>query len=114
MRFDIVAVHAALTIKASADRMEVFTAYAAVGQSNSYAFFYTDYGTYKINANEGCRGTSVPGMVKFCVDWGKRRAHFKFSGQRKRCLTQDSENAYGCPAVSCHKTTWREIPCHWR
>ncbi|KAH7183589.1 uncharacterized protein B0J16DRAFT_386663 [Fusarium flagelliforme] len=114
MRFDILAVFAALAINASADRMEVFTKCGACSCDANSAFFYTDYGAYKINAQKGCRGTSVPGMVKFCVDWDERRAHFKFSGQSKRCLTQDSQNAYGCSAVQCYKTIWREIPCHWR
>jgi len=115
MRFDILAVLAALAMNASADRMEVFTKCAACKNcDSSTALFYTDYGTYKVNAEEGCRRTKVPGMVKFCVDWGKRRAHFKISGQSKRCLTQDLENPYGCPSVQCFKTTWKEIPCHWR
>ncbi|KAH7224432.1 uncharacterized protein BKA55DRAFT_527597 [Fusarium redolens] len=113
MRFEIAAVIMALAMNVSADRMEIFTK-CTLGCDSSDAFFYTDYGAYKVNANEGCRSTSVPGMVEFCVDWGKRRSHFRFSGQNKRCLIQDSESAYGCAYNSCWKTTWKEISCHWR
>ncbi|KAG5775391.1 hypothetical protein H9Q73_010933 [Fusarium xylarioides] len=76
-------------------------------------WFYTDYGTYHVDTNTGCMGTSVPAMVDFCVDWDNRCAHFRFSGQGKRCMIQDSESAYGC-ASTCYKTTWREIPYNWR
>ncbi|KAL6412987.1 hypothetical protein AUP68_02481 [Ilyonectria robusta] len=116
MRFDILATLAALASGAVADRMEVFTECAAFGQCNSgNAFFYTDFGTYKVNANTGCRGTGVPGMVEFCVDWDRRRAHFRFDHQsNKRCLVQRSETAYGCNAQACWKTTWEEVGCSWR
>ncbi|KAI7763050.1 hypothetical protein LZL87_011193 [Fusarium oxysporum] len=113
MRFDITAILASLALTASADRMEVFTTCAGFSCRSSDAWFYTDYGTYSVNAEKGCRGTSVPAMVEFCVDWDNRRAHFRFSGQGKRCMVQDSESAYGC-ASTCYKTTWREIPCNWR
>ncbi|RBA19747.1 hypothetical protein FPRO05_09047 [Fusarium proliferatum] len=113
MRLDITAVLASLALTASADRMEVFTTCAGWTCRSNDAWFYTDYGTYKVNADTGCRGTSVPAMVEFCVDWDNRRAHFRFSGQGKRCMVQDSESAYGC-AATCYKTTWREIPCNWR
>ncbi|KAF9770150.1 hypothetical protein IL306_012333 [Fusarium sp. DS 682] len=114
MRFDITAILATLALTASADRMEVFTRCSVGTCDSGHAVFYTDYGSYNVNANKGCRKTSVPAMVEFCVDWDKRRSHFRFSGQGKRCLTQDSEAAYGCDAESCWKTTWKEIPCNWR
>ncbi|KAF4452209.1 hypothetical protein F53441_4949 [Fusarium austroafricanum] len=114
MRFDITALLMALTMTASADRMEVFTECGGWTCMSYNAWFYTDYGTYKVNAEKGCRDTSVPAMVEFCVDWDNRRSHFRFSGQGKRCLIQDSESAYGCNANACYKTTWKEIPCSWR
>lgn len=115
MRFDILATLAALASGAVADRMEVFTECAAFGQcSSANAFFYTDYGTYRVDANTGCRGTSVPGMIEFCVDWDNRRAHFVYNGQNKRCLIQRSETVYGCAAQQCWKTTWEEVGCSWR
>jgi hypothetical protein len=114
MRFDVTAVLMALAMTASADRMEVFTSCGPGNCDSSDAIFYTDYGTYRVNANTGCRGTSVPAMVEFCVDWDNRRSHFRFSGQGKRCLVQDSQIVYGCHRRQCWKTTWREIPCNWR
>ncbi|KAF4956034.1 hypothetical protein FSARC_11697 [Fusarium sarcochroum] len=114
MRFDIAAIFASLALTTAADRMEVFTKCAVGSCDSRQAVFYTDVGSYKVDASKGCRKTSVPGMTEFCVDWDKRRAHFKFSHQAtKRCLTQDSESAYGCDAQSCWKTTWREIGCNW-
>lgn len=81
MRFDITAVLASLALTVSADRMEVFTSCGGFTCSSSDAWFYIIYGTYKVNADKGYRGTSVPAMVEFCVDWDNRRAHFRFSGQ---------------------------------
>ncbi|KAI1008520.1 hypothetical protein LB504_001296 [Fusarium proliferatum] len=113
MRLDITAVLASLALTVSADRMEVFTSCSGFKCSSSNAWFYTDYSTYKVNVNKGYRGTSIPAMVEFCVDWDNRLAHFRFSGQGKRCMVQDSESAYGC-AATCYKTTWSEIPYNWR
>ncbi|KAL3953926.1 hypothetical protein ACCO45_011882 [Purpureocillium lilacinum] len=54
------------------------------------AVFYTDYGAYDFNnANSGCYGIPVPGMVEFCLDTVEKRAHFRFEGQGKRCLRKD-------------------------
>ncbi|KAF5985152.1 hypothetical protein FCOIX_2233 [Fusarium coicis] len=113
MRFDTNAILASLALTASADCKEVFPACAGFTCRSSDAWFYTDCGTYSVNAEKGCRGTSVPAMVEFCVDWDNRREHFRFSGQGKRCMVQDWESAYGC-AATCYKTTWREIACNWR
>lgn len=114
MRFDITAIIASLALTTAAYRMEVFTKCGGVTCDSRQGVFYTDFGSYQVNADKGCRKTSVPGMTEFCVDWDRRRAHFKFSHQAtKRCLTQDSETPYGCQG-SCWKTTWREIPCNWR
>ncbi|KAF5253891.1 hypothetical protein FANTH_1216 [Fusarium anthophilum] len=117
MRFDITAIIAAMALVVSADRMEVFTSCAAGSCHSDDGIFYTDFGAYRVNANEGCRGTSVPAMTEFCMDWSNRRGHFRFSGQaNKRCLVQDSENKVGCGSdgTDCWKTTWKEIACYWR
>ncbi|RGP79798.1 hypothetical protein FLONG3_2112 [Fusarium longipes] len=113
MRFDITTILATLALTAFADRMEVFTTCNPFCDSG-HGIFYTDYGTYNFNANEGCRTIPVPALTDFCIDWGKRRAHFRFSGQGKRCMIQDSENRLACSASSCWKTTWKEVPCNWR
>ncbi|KAF4953262.1 hypothetical protein FGADI_6128 [Fusarium gaditjirri] len=99
MRFDITVILASLALTTSANRKEVFTTCAGFTFSSNEAWLYTDYGTYKFNAEKGCRATSVPAMVEFCVDWDNKRSHFRFSGQGKRCMVQDSESAYGCAAT---------------
>ena len=117
MRLDIPAIIAAMAATIAADRLEVHTRCAPGSCDSRSGIFYTDFGSYSVDANEGCRGTSVPGMTEFCMDWGRRRGHFRFSHQgNKRCLTQDSETKYGCDDanVGCWKTTWRELPCNWR
>ncbi|KAG5807858.1 hypothetical protein H9Q74_007653 [Fusarium xylarioides] len=105
MRFDTAAILASLALTASADRMGVFTTCSGFTCRSNNAWFHSDFGTYSVNAEKGCRGTSVPVMPKFCVDWDtdNRRTHFRFSGQGRRCIVQDSESAYGC-AATCYKT----------
>ena len=87
------------------------------GCDSSQAVFYTDYGGFRIDANDGCRATGVPGMVDFCVDWKASRAHFRFSHQSfKRCLgvTGILRNV-GCSDWNdCTLITWKEIACSWR
>jgi len=80
------------------------------------AVFYTDYGAYDFNnANSGCYGIPVPGMVEFCLDTVEKRAHFRFEGQGKRCLRKDRKSAhlYKCPAYSCAAWKMYEVPCDW-
>jgi hypothetical protein len=102
---------------ASADRMTVNTQCPCniCGSCDSRdATFFTDSGSYKVNANKGCRSTSVPKMTEFCVDWGKGRAHFRYSGQaNKRCLLMRSQAPYGCSADHCHRTEWEPATCSW-
>ncbi|KAF4441827.1 hypothetical protein F53441_11912 [Fusarium austroafricanum] len=116
MRLDIPTIIAAMAATVAADRLDVITNCAAGSCKSENGMFYTDFGSYRVNANEGCRGTSVPGMTEFCMDWGRRRGHFRFSHQDyKRCLTQASEDQFGCGEnMDCWKTTWREIACNWR
>ncbi|CEI66216.1 hypothetical protein FVEN_g4388 [Fusarium venenatum] len=113
MRFEFTSLVAFLATTALADRMEIFTKCGDTSCNSYDGWFYTDYGAYRVNANTGCRVPGVPHMEEFCIDWDNRRLHFRFGGQDKRCMTQDSESAYGCGAT-CYKTTWREIPCYWR
>jgi hypothetical protein len=67
----ITALLAALTATTSADRMTVNIRCPCniCGSCDSRdATFFTDSGSYKVNANKGCRSTSVPMMTEFCVD----------------------------------------------
>lgn len=109
---------AALSTAVLADRMTITTKCPCngCGSCNSHGTFFTDFGAYGINANEGCRGTGVPGMVDFCVDWGRGRGHFQFSHQSfKRCLLMRSRVSYGCEdAHTCDVSEWVESPCTWR
>jgi hypothetical protein len=104
----------------TADKMWVHTTCPIFGScDSSRALFYTDYGVYLVNANEGCRGTNVPGMIDFCMDWGNQRGHFQFSHQDfKRCLRHASSDDYSCSdgmwVVRCSDTWWDEVPCTWK
>jgi hypothetical protein len=81
--------------------------------------FVTANGRYDVNANNGCRGTSVPGMSEFCVDTKNNRAHFKFSFQTvKHCLRKVSNttpecNGSGPGQVCSYSENWQPTPCTW-
>ncbi|KAF4463631.1 hypothetical protein FALBO_9550 [Fusarium albosuccineum] len=114
MRFDFTALLATLATTCAADRMVVYTKCGLTSCNSRQAVFYTDWGTYDVNADEGCRGTSVPGMIAFCVDWGRKRGHFQYSGQNKRCMLMRAMDPYGCDWDHCHKSTWEETTCNWK
>lgn len=99
-----------------ADHMTVNEEYGGFGQyDRSDAIFFTDYGAYRVNANNGCRGTSVPGMTDFCVDWARTRGHFKYSHQDfKRCMIVTSRTGYPCLASECQRYEFGEVGCSWR
>ncbi|KAK2022141.1 hypothetical protein LX32DRAFT_603388 [Colletotrichum zoysiae] len=114
MRFYITALIASLATISMADTMTVFTECGPFGLCDSKnAIFYTASGTYNVDANKGCRGTGVPGMTEFCVDWDRFRGHFKFSHQaKKRCLVMRSRASQACPAYRCDKSEWEEVGCN--
>lgn len=104
---------------ATADQLETYSVSNANGIVGR---FRTDYGEYTIDAADGCRSTPVPGMVEFCIDWGRNRGHFRFSHQSfKRCLRKSSSAGYdyGCPGAGgtparCRYDRWDEVGCTWR
>jgi hypothetical protein len=105
---------------ALADGMAVFTYCASfnIWCTSVSGVFTTDYGSYRVDANEGCRGTGVPGMTEFCVDWGNSRGHFRFGGQARRCMSKKHTmniDGYGqCPTGStCNLSAWEEVRCTW-
>ena len=54
-------------------------------------------------------------MVEFCVDWGRKRGHFRFDHQSfKRCMLMRSSVPYGCSADHCEHSEWEEVGCSWR
>ncbi|KAK1995286.1 hypothetical protein LX36DRAFT_582779 [Colletotrichum falcatum] len=113
MRFEVMALIAGLATISTANTMTVFTECGPFNMCDSKnAIFYTDTGIYSVNANKGCRGTRVPGMTEFCVDWDKFRGHFKYSHQtKKRCLLMRSRTTHACPAYRCDKSDWEEVGC---
>lgn len=77
--------------------------------------FITDFGRYSVNGNDGCHGTSVPGMTEFCLDHRRDRGHFRFSHQgHKRCLRRSHNNDSDCGEAACWTSVWNEVACTWR
>jgi hypothetical protein len=116
MRFDITSILMAMATTVIADRLEVRTDCIFGGCNSSQGTFFTDFASYSVDASAGCRGTSVPGMTEFCMDWPNKRGHFRFSHQSyKRCLRMDTDVAIGCSGGwNCHYSTWKEVGCNWR
>lgn len=83
---------------------------------NHSGSFVVDSGSYDVNA-DGCQTTGIPGMLEFCVDWGNKRAHFRFDGQGKRCMRLASIEYVVCSdafeSATCSTETFEETPCDW-
>ncbi|KAK2760862.1 hypothetical protein FQN54_002102 [Arachnomyces sp. PD_36] len=81
-----------------------------------YAHWHIGYSVYEIDAEEGCRDPSVPGMTWICVDYGNERGEFKYEGGPKRCFTRTSTTRItddSCWAIECWRKVWEEAPCTW-
>jgi len=101
-----------LAAHAAADQVLVYTTCGLVCNSQ-HAIWNTNFGHYRIDANEGCRSSGqVPSLRSFCFDWGRERAHFFFSGQGKRCLKMRSSLGFGHTGVGSAQR-WVEVPCTW-
>ncbi|KAM5346128.1 hypothetical protein ACJ41O_009133 [Fusarium nematophilum] len=115
MRFELTALLATLATTCAADRLVVYTFCNSNWHCNSKdATFFTDFGSYPIDANEGCRKPYVPAMTELCMDWNRQRAHFRYEGQGKRCLRRGEMTEYGCSSYACQKTEWYEVSCSWK
>lgn len=115
MRFEyIVGVLATLATSGMADRMTIYEECSVTDCIRRNSLFFTDFGTYNIDASNGCRGTSVPGMVEFCVDIPRNRAHFRFGNQNKRCMVLASKSSYPCEYYYCNRAEFVEVGCSWR
>jgi hypothetical protein len=78
-----------------------------LGWCNSQGVFHTDFGSYDVDANEGCGVPAIPAMVEFGMDWGQRRGLFRFVGQGdKRCMRETYDQGW--------YRKWYETPCTWR
>lgn len=115
MRFGSITLLAAMCATAAADALLVYRRCGGVGNKcESPGVFYTDYGEYEIDANEGCRRIKVPYLEEFCVDYRNQRAHFRFGGQSKRCMTVVSSEPFDCASRYCWKFQFQEITCSWK
>jgi len=94
-----------------ADHMNTITQCPVFGACDSQGAWYTDYDVHDINANEGCRNPYIPEMANICMDWGRRRGHFNFNNQGKRCIVERG-NIYAASNVVLG--VWLEVPCTWR
>lgn len=118
MRLSISSLIAGLTLAttAAADSMYLQT-YCFTLACTSNGYFITAFGRYDVDGDNGCRQTSVPGMIEFCIDEKRERMHFKFQGQEKRCMKVfDSEWALCSDDnkfATCSSTSWDEVPCDW-
>ncbi|KAK6211147.1 hypothetical protein QIS74_10411 [Colletotrichum tabaci] len=114
MRFEVATLIAALATTSVADLLWAVVECDWNGNCNRvHSTFYTSYGSYSVDASDGCRGTSVPGMTEFCLDWSRSRGHFKYSHQSfKRCLVMTSITTLNPPGSST--SSWEERACTWR
>jgi hypothetical protein len=125
MRPGIIGLAIALAARVAADSLAVYTQCidvfgSAVGCRDDGIFYsFGDTVGFNVNADAGCRGTAVPGMVDFCVDWSRSRAHFRFGDQAsKRCLVITAIMDIGnweCEAgFTCRFILFEEVGCTWR
>ena len=112
---------------AAADKMQTTAQGSNAEKAVAWAYFYTDYGHWAVDANHGCRydsDTNVPGIVELCVDWNKGpngRAHFIFVGQNRRCLlntkllgeTRCTSHIEDGVSSHCWQHEWTEVACTW-
>lgn len=77
--------------------------------------FITNNGVaHDVDVSGGCRGTSVPNMVEFCISWNVPRGHFRFSHeQNKRCLIYSRIEHEDCGLNTCAWVYFEEGPCTW-
>lgn len=110
MRLPIVTVLASFAPIVAADFMIVLTKCVIQPWCNSQGTWYTGYGAYTIDANEGCRDpVDVSSMNTLCMDWGNQRGHFFFDNQPKRCIRKTSEDLHSDIWLS----RWEEVACTW-
>ncbi|KAF9873359.1 hypothetical protein CkaCkLH20_09172 [Colletotrichum karsti] len=69
---NIILLLASSTTLISAHRME-----SLKGKAGNAKFFNRKGESWGVDAHSGCRGTKVPRLVQFCVDWDLGRCHFR-------------------------------------
>ncbi|KAH6869611.1 hypothetical protein BKA70DRAFT_1242325 [Coprinopsis sp. MPI-PUGE-AT-0042] len=79
------------TGSALADHMTTYTGCPLIGACNSPGKFITAFGTWDVDANEGCRDPRCP-----------------------RDVPAVSSTAYNCGGGTCWRGEWDEVGCSWR
>lgn len=81
----------------------------------------TNTAQYKVDAKGGChKNPGPPSIYEICWDWSNKRAHFKATGQNKRCLVVVKEVNYACTptpggtSAQCTNYNFIELSCSWR
>ncbi|GAB1319907.1 hypothetical protein MFIFM68171_10117 [Madurella fahalii] len=117
MRLEFLTLLATLAATCAADSLALFEGCLSFTSQNcrrERGVFFTSNGGYNVDANDGCRGTSVPGMVEFCIDWANNRGRFRFSHQSsKRCLALQAR-LHTNMCDGCSLVTWKEVASNWR
>lgn len=116
LSFTSVLITLGLASTAAADRLTIHHNCALFTSCRTTAIYYTDFASYSVDGGNGCKGTQVPGMVDFCIDSDKYRAHVQFSHQsHKRCLYADEPDYPDCGQYNqCWTLYMEEGPCYWR
>jgi len=119
MKLSIPALAAAalsLAATASADSMYVDHV-CLVTSCSAKGYFTTSFGTFEVNAKDGCRTSGVPYMNEFCIDEKRGRMHFRFNQQNKRCMKVTSSDFEECNSgnswATCSTDYYTEVPCTW-
>ncbi|CAF3467620.1 hypothetical protein SNK03_013502 [Fusarium graminearum] len=113
MRFDIT-IPLAMATSVVANRLYVHTSCLVKRCDSSKGKFIADFASDDVNASTVRRGTDVPYMTEFYMDWLNRRAHPKFSGSNNYCLGIGLGVEINCNGGwNCYMAIWKEVRCNW-
>jgi len=105
-----------LATTAAAEHMYV-DEYCATLLCNRNGRFVTNWGEYRLDAADGCRGVPNSPIREICVDVRNERLHFFYTdGQPKRCMRVTSSEWQTCTEfqwATCASEFWEEKPCDW-
>ena len=130
MRFHILSIPIALLMastKVIATYVTISTTITLVIPFTSMTMVTNDGSKFEMtgsnDAVDGCRTNGVKDLEEFCMDTGRKRAHFKWKNQSfKRCLKQTSSSQKTCGGdegcwegvcQTCINSRYDETPCTW-
>ncbi|KAM7209863.1 hypothetical protein V8F06_014752 [Rhypophila decipiens] len=93
MRLDVLL---ALAATASADTLVTMTS----GSQGPKGVWFTDFNSYVVDVNNGCRNPGVPNIPNYCMDWVNKRLHFDPVGQNRRCMREVKSQCTSTPNSS--------------